>query len=104
MEAAEIGNIGERYVANWLTSKGYSGIQNTQLPGSTDIEAHTSTTKILVQVKTAVVPYLPAGLSADERDAIVSRANRLGRQAWLAQVQINSQRLLIGEIKWTKLN
>jgi Holliday junction resolvase-like predicted endonuclease len=104
LTAAEIGYYGERHATAWLTANGYSCYQNTQLPGSTDIDATSSKASLYVQVKTAVSPNSPAELSADERKAIVARANRNNRQAWLAQVTIDENGDLIGKITWTKLN
>jgi hypothetical protein len=110
MTAAEIGNIGERYATAFLEGKGFTCYRNTQLPGSTDIEAVLKnstgnvTKRILAQVKTAVTPNSPADLSLLEKSGIVSRANRNNAEAWLAQVSINDDGDLLGDIKWTKLN
>lgn len=104
MTAAEVGAIGEKYVTAWLGSKGYSCYRNTQLPGSTDIEANGSPNKLLVQVKTAVFPNSAASLSADEQKNIVARANQNVREAWLAQLEINADGAQRGEIRWSKLN
>jgi hypothetical protein len=104
LTAAEIGYSGERHATAWLTANGYACYQNTQLPGSTDIDATGSNKSLYVQVKTAVSPNWIAGLSAEEKNAIVARANRNNREAWLAQVTIDADGNLIGEITWTKLN
>jgi hypothetical protein len=104
LTAAQIGRIGEIHVSKWLSDNGYSGIRNTQLPGATDIEATSSLASLLVQVKTAIWPSSAASLSAEEQKAIVARANRIGRQAWLAQLQINNKGELVGSIAWHKLN
>lgn len=102
--ASEIGTCGERHVANWLTAKGFSCYTNTQQPGSTDIDARARDKSLFVQVKTAINPSSPASLSSDERRGIVNRANYNNREAWLAQVSINRNGQLIGDITWTKLN
>lgn len=101
----EIGQAGEHIVVQWLRDRGYS-IDNwdTRAPGSTDIEAHHSTAKILVQVKSAVHPNEPSTLSSDEERNIKSRATRIGAIAYEARVQLNSNLQLIGEIKWRKLD
>ena len=104
LTAGNIGKIGEIHVTKWLEGKGYSGICNTQLPGATDIEAANSVASLLVQVKTAKWPASPANLTTEEIKAIVNRASSKGRQAWLAQLQVNEKGLLLGEIKWKKLN
>jgi Holliday junction resolvase-like predicted endonuclease len=104
LAAAQIGTIGEVHATEWLKAKGYSCYRNTQLPGATDIQANGNPTSLLVQVKTAVWPSSAANLSSEERKAIVTRANHNGRQAWLAQLQINNKGEMVGEIAWTKLN
>lgn len=102
--AGEIGNIGERHVAAWLEQSGYRCNRNTRLPGSTDIEAIGSNVELLVQVKTALTPNPAPSLSSDERRNLIARASRTGRQAWLAQLQINRQGARVGDVVWTKLN
>src|ERR1700739_1168024 len=104
LTAGQIGKVGEVYVSNWLAAKGYSGICNTQLPGSTDIEANGYPTSLLVQVKTAVWPNLPAEVSPAKVKAIVARATKANRQAWSARVQINDAGELLGEIAWKRLS
>src|SRR5260370_20529966 len=89
--AAKIGNIGEIYVTRWLQGMNYACHQNTQLPGSTDIEATGVVNKLLVQVKTAVYPNSPAFLSAEEKKTIVARPYRLRRQSSLGPLQYHNQ-------------
>lgn len=103
MTSAEIGNIGERHVTAWLQSKGYRCHRNTELPGSTDIEAD-GPARLVVQVKTAVYPNSPANLNDDEQRGIAARANRNQRQAWLAQLVIRDEGTVIGNVFWTRLN
>ncbi len=110
MTVAEIGGIGERHVTAALQALGFSCYRNTQLPGSTDIEAKQKDSSgnnikiLLVQVKTALTPNSPADLSPDEKQGIVSRANRNNGEAWLGQVRISSDGDLVGKITWAKLN
>jgi Holliday junction resolvase-like predicted endonuclease len=104
LTAGEIGYYGERHATAWLTANGYTCVQNTQQPGATDIDATSSNASLYVQVKTAVSPSSPSTLSADERTAIVARANRNRREAWLAQVTVDADGNLIGKITWTRLN
>ena len=104
MTPAEIGNHGERHATAWLQAKGYRCYRNTQQPGSTDIEARSGSSNLLVQVKTGLVPGKAPDLSPDERRNISSRASNLGYEAWSAQLQINAQGHLVGEIQWQKLN
>jgi hypothetical protein len=104
LTAADIGIAGERHATSWLRANGWQCYRNTQLPGMTDIEATGATRSLLVQVKTAVYPNTAAYLTANEKNAIVARANRNGKEAWLAQLQINREGSLVGNISWTKLN
>jgi hypothetical protein len=107
MESGHIGGYGERHAAACLAEQGWSCHRNTQQPGATDImgtaTSNGATVRVLVQVKTAVVPNQPAGLSADERRAITARAANLNGFAWLAQVQINAQGQLVGQIHWSRV-
>jgi hypothetical protein len=104
MTSAEIGNYGERHVTAALVALNYKCTRNTQQPGSTDIEARASRANLLVQVKTGLKPNQASSLSADEQRNIVSRAAKLGYEAWLAQLQINDKGELVGRIVWTQLN
>jgi hypothetical protein len=100
MDTVQIGDIGERHVAAWLRQNGYTVMQNTKLPGSTDIEAD-GPASLLVQVKTAAFPSEPAYPSDDEIRNIKSRASNLKRTAYVAQVQIDEQGALTKEILWS---
>lgn len=104
MTPAEIGNYGERYATTWLKNNGYQCYRNTQQPGSTDIEARSDKTNLLVQVKTGLTPNKAPNISSDEMRNISSRASNKGYEAWLAQLQINEQGQLVGQIQWKKLN
>jgi hypothetical protein len=104
MTSAEIGNYGERHATAALQAKGWQCYRNTQQPGSTDIEARSGGRGLLVQVKTGLAPGKAPDLSSDERRNISSRASSLGYEAWSAQLQINAQGQLVGQIQWQKLN
>jgi Holliday junction resolvase-like predicted endonuclease len=104
LTAAEIGEIGERHVTAWLAAKGWTCYRNTQQSGATDILTTAGSPALLVQVKTALWPNVAGWPSAEERKAIVARANYNNREAWVAQLQINNDGALIGAIGWTKLN
>jgi len=101
---AEVGRAGEHAAARVLGDKGYQTNIDTKAPGSTDIEARGTNVSLLVQVKTAMTPGLPAGISEDEERNIKSRAARLGWEAWEAKVQVDSRLALVGQITWRKLN
>src|SRR5258708_39296993 len=98
------GQAGEHIVARELAAKGYRTNLDTKGPGSTDIEARGTNASLLVQVKTAVSPNAPAGLSSDEERNIKSRAARLGYQAWEAKLQVDSGLSMVGTIAWRQLS
>jgi len=103
MTPAEIGSCGERHVTTALTNEGWKCYQNTQQQSSTDITATSNNQGILVQVKTGLSPNPAPDLSAEEKRAIVGRASQLNYVAYLAQLQIKTDRSLVGSIQWTKL-
>jgi hypothetical protein len=75
-----------------------------QSPGSADIEAIEASTKkrILVQVRSAIKPNVPAGLSSDEEGNLKSHATKTGVEAWEAKVQLDSS-LQQGAVSWRRL-
>jgi hypothetical protein len=101
----EIGQAGERFAVQALKNERWTiDVWNTQAPGSTDIEAHSGPSKILVQVKSAIFPNEPTSLSSDEERNIKSRATRIGAKAYEARVHLNSNLTLKNEIQWKVLN
>lgn len=104
--STEIGQIGEKLVAEYLKNvKGYHKvIQNTKGPGATDIEAIGTKIRLLVQVKTAVLPNEPSCLTSDEENRIKSRAASMSAEAWEARVMLDSQHKPTGQFKWRKLS
>jgi Holliday junction resolvase len=104
-DVGEIGQAGERIVAQWLRGSGYTIDRvDTRSPGSTDIEARSSQKCLLVQVKSAVLPNEPSSLSSDEKRNIKSRATRIGCEAWEAGVQLDPNLRPAREITWRQLN
>ena len=99
----EVGQAGEEIVALALVEKGYRTNVDTKGPGSTDIEALGANATLLVQVKTALFPATPAGLSSNEERNIKSRASRLGFEAWEARLQVNQGLHLVGAIGWRRV-
>lgn len=94
----QIGEIGERHVVAALRQNNHANIKvNTRAPGSTDIE----TNSILVQVKTSL-GGVPAYPSSDEIRNLKSRAAKLGKEAYVAQVVINQDGSLAKAIDWSK--
>ncbi len=102
LEGEEIGQCGKEHILAWLKSDGYSIVQDSQQAGSADVEAD-GPEKILVQVKTAVWPASPAGLSEEEARSFRSRAASLGRVAFLAHVTIDPSGNVIKGITWARV-
>jgi len=100
---AEIDNAAEQIVADWLSAKGYFTNFATRPPGSTGIEAIGRDRKLLVLVKSSVVPYAPAKMSREEEENIRVRAAALGYQPWEATVLLDAQLELVIEIQWREL-
>jgi hypothetical protein len=103
MTPEEIKLSGERHVRSDLTSKGYFCLRNKRSRVPTGIEAIKGTEVALVQVKAAVHPDVPAGLSAEESARIRKRAVRMCWKARLAQVQIDDAGALLGPVTYTRL-
>ena len=100
----DIGLAGEKAAAEQLEEKNWRITRwDTTSPGATDIEAQSGAKKVLVQVKSAVVPNEPASLSVAEERNIKSRATGIGAEAWEARVQLDELLSLVA-IKWRKLN
>jgi len=101
--AAQIGQAGEAAAVAALKKEGWTiAVWNTQAPGATDIEASSGAKKLLVQVKTAVSPDVPANLSSGEERSITSRAARIGADAYEARVVLG-QTLSTVRVDWRKL-
>ena len=101
--SVQIGQAGESAAVSALKAKGWKIDKwDTKAPGSTDIEASSSGSKLLVQVKAAVAPENPASLSSDEEHAIKSRATRVGAIAYEASVTLDKN-LNTTNISWRKL-
>lgn len=99
----EIDSIGERIAASALVGMGYQTNVDARQPGSTEIEAIQNDRKLLVQVKTAVVPDTPSQLSSEEERNIKSRATKLGCEPYEAKVQLDDWFRLVGKIEWRNL-
>jgi len=102
--AFDIGLAGEQATVNRLKQKDFKiTTWNTSSPGSTDIEAQSSSKRLLVQVKSAILPNDSISLSSDEERNIKSRAARIGAEAWETKVWLDNSLNLI-DMKWRKLN
>lgn len=102
-EPADIGHQGEIIAENFLKKNGYVTQRNTQLSGSTDIEATSLQNKYLVQVKTGKYPNQPPEMSSDEIKNIKSRATKIGFIATCLSLVIDKNGCLIGQIAWKVL-
>lgn len=100
---AAIGAAGETIVGRELEVKGYAAKVNTALPGSTDIEATAPKSKLLVQVKAAEAPDIPADMTPDEVRNIKARAAKIGATAYQAKVAVNTNLKQVDPIDWKKL-
>jgi hypothetical protein len=100
LSTSEVGSIGEQIVKNYLIQTGHTNVKvDTFAPGKTDVESDTW----LVQVKTSVSPYKPGDLTSDEVRDIKSRAAKLKKEAYKAQLSIDDKNLLVGSIQFTDL-
>jgi hypothetical protein len=101
---AEIDKAAEQIVAQWLSHKGFFTNIATRLPGSTGIEAIGRDRKLLVLVKSSLVPYAPAIMTREEEENVRARAAGLGYQPWEARVMLDGQLELVIEIQWRELS
>lgn len=100
-ESTNLGAIGEAFVVGWLRAKGYIiDVWDTKLPGSCDIDCHSSDRRLLVQVKTAIQPNEPAFLSSEEAEKLRSRASNNYAEAWEARVFLRDTKTLTKDIVW----
>ena len=100
---AEIDKAGERIVAEWLSDKGYFTNFATRPSDSTEIGAIGRDRKLLVLVKSSIVPYAPAKMTGEEEENIRVKAAALGYQPWEATVLLDAQLELVIEIQWREL-
>lgn len=101
--STEIGTAGESAAVAALKGKGWTISRwDTKAPGSTDIEAVSGNSKLLVQVKAAVHPQAPASLSNEEERNIKSRAAKIGASAYEAKVTLNADLTLLNS-EWRQL-
>jgi hypothetical protein len=99
----DVGSIGVRIVAQWLSKQGYRTRMNFVLSSATDIEAVDQNTKMLIQVRTAVLPAEPVSLTPKEVALFQSRAWDKCFEPWEAKIQLDAANALVGQIMWKKL-
>lgn len=101
MSSTDVRLIGMRYVVGWLESIRFEIVDwDEDDPEALDIEAEHSEAHVIVGVKTAVEPEQPEDLSANEVRDLLSKASEKKATAWEAKVQLDSNRVLKGEISW----
>jgi len=100
---AQVGAAGEAAAVAALQKAGWQiTVWNTQAPGSTDIEAVSGASKLILQVKSAVVPGTPASISGEEDRNLKSRATKIGADAYEARVSLDQALSPLG-VDWRKL-
>lgn len=101
---AEIGHAGERHFVSSLKANDYTIIQwDTKGEGKTDIVASKNGQLCLFQVKSAIEPNLPAGMSEEEEIAIRRRAVQYSAWAYLIQIQLDFNLNVVGDIRWNRV-
>jgi hypothetical protein len=95
----EIQKAGEGYTVEFFKGKGFTIDKwDTHTLGTANIEAHNNEGKILVQVISAITNE-PSDLSAKDQRNIKLRATRTGAIAWEANVILNTNLDIIGDIR-----
>jgi len=101
---ADIAEYGERHVLDWLTSTGYHCHATKPHHGASDIEARGEEDNLFVHVMAALEGHEVPELSTTDRGRVLSKAMTLGYDAWLAQLHVDTEGALIGDIQWSQLN
>ena len=99
----EIEYIGKAIATIDLERRGFAWKQNRWITGSTDIEATKGAEGRLVQIRTAVHPQEPPGLSQEETQRIKSRSSQIGYEPWLAQITLKVSDIAAKTIIWTNV-
>lgn len=99
----DIAEYGERHVEKWLTENGYRCYHSKQKSGVKDLEARSTEMNMLIHVKSSLEPKPAPPLNTVDHDSVCARALMLEFDPWLAQVQVDREGQLFGDIVWTKL-
>lgn len=99
----DIAEYAERHVEKWLTENGYRCYHNTNRQGTRDLEARSTENNMLIHVNASLEPKAAPPLTQADHDRICSRAMTMEFDPWLAQVQVDRNGDLYGDIVWTKL-
>ncbi len=100
LSAAELSLAGRKCAATWLGKCGYIANLDAATPHETDVEADHPSVKILVYVKTTVLPASPKGLTVEESKAFKARAAQAGRRAYAAGVILDAGGNLVHDVHW----
>lgn len=105
MDANQITDEGLKHLENWLIENAYSNIVIEKFEaGEADIHARGSTENIIVKLKTVLYPDEKATLSRTDKFALKELATKLEKIAYVANLVIDKDKNLIGEIVWERLN
>ena len=105
MDANQITDEGLKHLENWLIENAYFNIVIEKFEaGEADIHARSSTENIIVKLKTVLYPDEKATLSRTDKFALKELATRLEKIAYVANLVIDKDKNLIGEIVWERLN
>ncbi|MDD4890559.1 MAG: hypothetical protein PHU85_11600 [Phycisphaerae bacterium] len=96
-EGERISRAARQIVAGWLRANGYT-IQCDESAGPKCIEAVNRKVRLLVLVRSAMLPKTPRELPYTDKQEIVSRAAREGFQAWDAEAVLDGGLRLAGSI------
>lgn len=99
----DITEYGESHVEKWLTGQGYRCFHNSQRQGTKDLEARGGENNMLIHVISGLSSHALPALSQTDHDRVCSRAITLGFDAWLAEVMIDREGDLVGDIRWKQL-
>ena len=101
---AQIDQFGKKHVEGWLHLSGYTLMVANELPGILEIEADHPTAKMLVHLKTALMPAAPKNFSPEELQNLKTRAAAAGRKPYAAKVRVDPAGRLVGGVQWQNLN
>ena len=101
----EIACTGVKQVEMWLANNSFINLFNaSDQTGGQDIGANGSVEDILVHVETVLQPNVPVKIGDEGSIKLKEKANLLGRKAYVAYLVIDSNKNLVGEICWQRLN
>ena len=103
LKPAEIPELGQQHVEDYLTSTGYHCTTHKGQHGI-DIEARGEEENLFVHVITCLGTHEPPELSSSDMARVLVKSMNLGYDAWLATVRIDHEGALAADIEWKPLN